>query len=175
MVNTTSCVSVCTYLEKSLFENFQEININKATKQDTAVAFRAAIMNAVRKHGKFGYAEIGRYFGKSHATVIHAMKNHETYLKSFKSYVLYYKYCVSTIKTLHAQKYFISNPDQTYLDHVKILTADIEKYKKTIIVYRTTIREEVGNIKVADYTSMADRIIRKIDVKLKKRENKNNK
>lgn len=175
MVNTASCVSVCTYLETSLLENFHEIKINKATKQDTAVTFRAAIMNAVRKHGKFGYAEIGRYFGKNHSTVIHAMKNHETYLKSFRSYSIYYKYCVSCIRALHAQKYFINSPDQSYLDHVKILTADIEKYKKIITTYRSTIREELGNIRVADHTSMADRVIRKIDLKLKKRENKNDK
>tara|TARA_R110000782_G_scaffold79933_1_gene158469 strand:+ start:204 stop:653 length:450 start_codon:yes stop_codon:yes gene_type:complete len=63
-------------LSKVLKEYYQEIRIiPNNTRQTDQVFARSAMMVAMRKY--MTLHQIGRIFGKNHATIHHAVKNHE--------------------------------------------------------------------------------------------------
>jgi vacuolar-type H+-ATPase subunit I/STV1 len=58
-----------------------EYNVNamEKTRKESVVIPRAALFNVCR--GYYSATQIGQFFGKNHATILHHFKNHESFMR----------------------------------------------------------------------------------------------
>lgn len=138
LLNQRSKNQVNIYTEqKVLMELWSEIykaNNLTDTRERNNIRYRQATMTAMRTHGNLSLSAIGSIFGKDHATVLNAMKNHKLDVDYDKLYRQIY-YAI--------EKFVKDTLDEYDLRAMKI-DDDIKKdmdYHSVVRVYRKHIAE----------------------------------
>lgn len=56
-----------------------QVDVMQKTRKEAIVISRAALFNVCR--GYYSATQIGQFFGKNHATILHHFKNHESFMR----------------------------------------------------------------------------------------------
>lgn len=126
------------------------------------IRYRHATMVAMRTHGSLSLSSIGTIFNKDHATVLHAMKCHESNIRFDKSYKsIFYT----------AEKFIKDALDAYDLRHVDVPgLSDLEmNYENVVRVYKNhinTLEETIVNLKTEskDYETKYDHMIKQFKI-----------
>ena len=121
---------VLSKLWNSISKNFGITN----SRQRRNVRFRHAGMTAMRNHGNLSLNDLGKIFDKDHATVLHAMKQHEMNYRYDREYKAIY---------MDIEKMVKDTLDEYELrDHTLPELSSIEmNYHSVVKVYRNHITE----------------------------------
>ena len=120
-------------LSPMLTEYYETIGvIPNNTRQEDQVFARSAMMVVMRQH--MTLMQIGRIFDRNHASVLHAIRNHELNYNWSKMYQHFYEV---------AQRVFNENPTKDIQSRNK-LAATLTRYKMHI----QELEAEVNNLKI---------------------------
>lgn len=94
------------------------------TRQEDQVFARSAMMVVLRK--QMTLHQIGRIFGKNHATIHHAVKNHETNFNWSEMYRSFYEAANQIVNDNPITGFHINNRAQADLTYYKIKVLDMQ-------------------------------------------------
>ena len=118
-------------LSRVLKEYFEDISlIPNNTRQLEQVYARSAMMVAMRKY--MTLMQIGRLFGKNHATIHHAVKNHDTNHEWSELYRFYYSTATQKLLDCSIDKIQSDNRLQAQFTRQKMRIIELEYEVQTL-------------------------------------------
>lgn len=110
------------------------------TRQEDQVFARSAMMVVLRK--QMTLHQIGRIFGKNHATIHHAVKNHEMNYNWSEMYRGFFEAANDTLNNNPITSYHIQNRAQADLTRYKLKVVELQAELDSINIELLKVRQE---------------------------------
>ena len=130
---------------KGIVNNVFKTNVDKKSRESLIIEARATCYKIMRDEMRMSLAEIGGYFLKSHATVLHGVKEYPYMLKFKPDLVLKYKACINLWRENEAS----FNIEKEIVDIllIKKSVTDLQKSNCLLSLAVTQLKDEVIKLK----------------------------
>tara|TARA_Y100000114_G_C11761276_1_gene329883 strand:- start:3706 stop:4092 length:387 start_codon:yes stop_codon:yes gene_type:complete len=112
------------------------VNVMEKSRRESIVISRAALFNVCR--GYYSATQIGQFFGKNHATILHHFKNHESFML-IPNYVAMYERLMQVLSEyddrVRKDRDARQNMVQILNERIEILTRENESLREKLDAY----------------------------------------
>lgn len=112
------------------------VNVMEKSRREAIVISRAALFNVCR--GYYSATQIGQFFGKNHATILHHFKNHESFML-IPNYVAMYERLMQVLSEyddrVRKDRDARQNMVQILNERIEILTRENESLREKLDAY----------------------------------------
>tara|TARA_R100001440_G_scaffold71785_2_gene95030 strand:+ start:696 stop:1100 length:405 start_codon:yes stop_codon:yes gene_type:complete len=112
------------------------VNVMEKSRRESIVISRAALFNVCR--GYYSATQIGQFFGKNHATILHHFKNHESFM-FIPNYVAMYERLMEVLSEyddrVRKDRDARQNMVQILNERIEILTRENESLREKLNAY----------------------------------------